>query len=179
VTTKFDVDGVTVILRRNTANEVIAANLYLLGGARQITPANAGIEALLLLAASAARAGSRRDGAAAHRTLGSTISIEANDDWSAIGLHAIRGTFDSTWAILAGPRDGSDAFALATWRSRAISSSREHVSVRRIRTAQPKSSRTACCTCSIPYALEATGNAGVARGDHGATTPRRTTHNSS
>ena len=32
VTTRFDVDGVTVILRRNTANEVIAANLYLLGG---------------------------------------------------------------------------------------------------------------------------------------------------
>ena len=43
VTTKFDVDGVTVILRQNPANEVIAANLYLLGGARQVTPANAGI----------------------------------------------------------------------------------------------------------------------------------------
>ena len=102
VTTRFDVDGVTVILRRNTANEVIAANLYLLGGARQITPANAGIEALLLLAS---ERGTRRFPGATVRqrtaTLGSTISIEANDDWSAIGLHAIRGTFDSTWAILA------------------------------------------------------------------------------
>ena len=102
VTTKFDVDGVTVILRRNTANEVIAANLYLLGGARQLTPANAGIEALLLLAS---ERGTRKFPGAAVRqrtaTLGSTISIEANDDWSAIGLHAIRGTFDSTWAILA------------------------------------------------------------------------------
>jgi zinc protease len=102
VTTKFDVDGVTVILRRNTANEVIAANLYLLGGARQLTPANAGIEALLLLAS---ERGTRRFPGATVRqrtaTLGSTISVEANDDWSAIGLHAIRGTFDSTWAILA------------------------------------------------------------------------------
>jgi len=102
VTTKFDVDGVTVILRRNTANEVIAANLYLLGGARQITSANAGIEALLLLAS---ERGTRKFPGASVRqrtaTLGSTISIEANDDWSAIGLHAIRGTFDSTWAILA------------------------------------------------------------------------------
>ena len=102
VTTKFDVDGVTVILRRNTANEVIAANLYLLGGARQITAANAGIEALLLLAS---ERGTRKFPGASVRqrtaTLGSTISIEANDDWSAIGLHAIRGTFDSTWAILA------------------------------------------------------------------------------
>jgi hypothetical protein len=50
ITTKFDVDGVTVILRRNPSNEVIAANLYLLGGARQITSGNAGIEAQLLLA---------------------------------------------------------------------------------------------------------------------------------
>ena len=102
VTTKFDVDGVTVILRRNPSNEVIAANLYLLGGARQITAANAGIEALLLLAS---ERGTRKFPGATVRqrtaTLGSTISIEANDDWSAIGLHAIRGTFDSTWAILA------------------------------------------------------------------------------
>ena len=102
VTTKFDVDGVTVILRRNPSNEVIAANLYLLGGARQITAANAGIEALLLVAS---ERGTRKFPGATVRqrtaTLGSTISIEANDDWSAIGLHAIRGTFDSTWAILA------------------------------------------------------------------------------
>jgi zinc protease len=102
ITTKFDVDGVSVILRRNTANEVIAANLYLLGGARQLTPATAGIEGLLLLAS---ERGTRRFPGASVRqrtaTLGSTISIEANDDWSAIGLHAIRSTFDSTWAILA------------------------------------------------------------------------------
>jgi len=102
ITTKFDVDGVTVILRRNTANEVIAANLYLLGGARQLTPANAGIEALLLVAS---ERGTRRFPGATVRqrtaTLGSTISVEANDDWCAIGLHAIRATFDSTWAILA------------------------------------------------------------------------------
>jgi zinc protease len=102
VTTKFAVDGVTVILRQNPANEVIAANLYLLGGARQLTPANAGIEALILLAS---ERGTRRfPGASARQqtaTLGSTISVEANDDWSAIGLHAIRSTFDSTWAIMA------------------------------------------------------------------------------
>ena len=69
VTTKFDVDGVTVILRRNTANEVIAANLYLLGGARQLTPTNAGIEALLLLAS---ERGTRKFPGATvrHRTFG-------------------------------------------------------------------------------------------------------------
>ena len=35
-TTSFDVSGVHVILRQNNANNVVAANLYLLGGSRQI-----------------------------------------------------------------------------------------------------------------------------------------------
>ena len=43
-TTSFDVSGVRVILRQNDANNVVAANLYMLGGARQVTAANAGIE---------------------------------------------------------------------------------------------------------------------------------------
>ena len=48
LTTSFEVSGVRVILRQNAANNVVAANLYLLGGARQVTPANAGIEPILL-----------------------------------------------------------------------------------------------------------------------------------
>lgn len=102
VTTKFDVNGVTVILRRNTATEVVTANLYLLGGARQLTPATAGIETLLL--ATSERGTRLFSGAAVRQRtarLGSTITIDPSDDWTAIGLHAIRATFDSTWAILA------------------------------------------------------------------------------
>ncbi|MEO7455950.1 MAG: pitrilysin family protein [Gemmatimonadaceae bacterium] len=102
VTSKFDVNGLTVILRKNTANEVVVANLYLLGGARQITAQTSGIEAMLLAASE--RGTKRFPGAAVRQRtarLGSTIGIEANDDWSAIGLHAIRATFDSTWAIFA------------------------------------------------------------------------------
>jgi zinc protease len=101
-TTKFDVDGIPVILRHNPANEVIVANLYLLGGTRQLTPQTAGIEAMLL---AASERGTRKfpGSMVRQRTarLGSAITIEANDDWSAIGLHAIRSTFDSTWALLA------------------------------------------------------------------------------
>ena len=47
-TTSFEVNGLTVILRRNTATDVVAANMYLLGGTQQLTPATQGIEALLL-----------------------------------------------------------------------------------------------------------------------------------
>ena len=101
-TTKFDVNGVSVILRRNIATEVVVASLYLLGGTRQLTPATAGIEAMVL--ATSERGTRHFPGAAVRQRtarLGSTISIEASDDWSAIGLHAIRATFDSTWAIFA------------------------------------------------------------------------------
>ena len=101
-TSKFDVGGVSVILRRNPANEVVVANLYLLGGSRQLTPATAGVEALVL---ATSERGSRRFPGATLRQrtarLGSTITIEASDDWSVIGLRAIRATFDSTWALLA------------------------------------------------------------------------------
>ena len=47
-TSTFEVNGLRVILRRNTANDVVAANLYLLGGVQQLTPATQGIEAFLL-----------------------------------------------------------------------------------------------------------------------------------
>lgn len=102
VTTMFDVAGIPVILRRNPANEVVVANLYLLGGARQLTAQTAGIEAMAL--ATSERGTRRFPGSVLRQRtarLGSTISIEASDDWSAIGLHAIRATFDSTWALLA------------------------------------------------------------------------------
>jgi zinc protease len=101
-TTRFDVDRIPVILRRNTANEVVVANLYLLGGTRQLTPQTAGIEAMLLAASE--RGTKKFPGSTLRQRtarLGSTINIEAGDDWSAIGLHAIRSTFDSTWALLA------------------------------------------------------------------------------
>ena len=101
-TTRFVVDGIPVILRRNTSNDVVAANLYLLGGTRQLTPQTAGIEAMLLLASE--RGTKKYPGAEVRQRLarlGSSITLEANDDWSQIGLHAIRDGFDSTWAILA------------------------------------------------------------------------------
>jgi zinc protease len=101
-TTRFEVDGIPVILRRNTSNDVVVANLYLLGGTRQLTPQTAGIEAMLLVAS---ERGTRKYPGAAVRQklarLGSRITLEANDDWSQIGLHSIRGALDSTWSILA------------------------------------------------------------------------------
>jgi zinc protease len=101
-TTSFDVSGVHVILRQNNANNVVAANLYLLGGARQVTDANAGIEPILLDVSergtlhypknSLRRAMSR---------LGSEIVTTPTADWTMFGIRSSAEVFDSTWAIFA------------------------------------------------------------------------------
>ena len=102
LTTSFDVSGVHVILRQNSANNVVAANLYLLGGARQVTDANAGIEPVLL---DVSERGTRQYPKNALRRamskLGSEIVISASPDWTMFGIRSSAEVFDSTWAIFA------------------------------------------------------------------------------
>ena len=102
LTTKFEVSGIPVILRRVTANNVVAANLYLLGGARQLTPSTQGIENFLLEATERGTAKYPRDVLRGKMALlGSTIAVGPGMDWTAIGLRSTVPNFDSTWAILA------------------------------------------------------------------------------
>lgn len=102
LTSRFEVSGIPVILRRVTANNVVAANLYLLGGVRQLTPETQGIENLLLEATERGTAKYPRDVLRAKMALlGSAIAIGTGVDWTAIGLRSTVPNFDSTWAILA------------------------------------------------------------------------------
>jgi len=102
LTSSFDVAGVHVILRQNDANNVVAANLYLLGGARQITEANAGIEPILL---DVSERGTQRYPKNALRRamakLGSEIVVAPTADWTMFGIRSSAEVFDSTWAIFA------------------------------------------------------------------------------
>jgi len=99
-TSEFTVNGLKVILRRNTATDVIAANLYLLGGSQQLTPATQGIEALLF---AASERGSRKfPGPKLRQELaraGSVIDLSLNEDWTTYSLKAIRSAFDTSWVI--------------------------------------------------------------------------------
>ena len=100
LTTSFDVSGIQVILRQSTANNVVAANLYLLGGTRQVTLETAGIEPLLLEVsdrgtAKYSRAILRRKMSA----LGSEIVTDPSDDWTMFGIRTTTEVLDSTWAI--------------------------------------------------------------------------------
>ena len=102
LTMKFDVSGIPVIMRRVTANNVVAANLYLLGGARQLTPETQGIELMLLEASERGTQKYPRDVLRARMAaLGSAIGVSAGADWTSVGLRATTTGLDSTWAILA------------------------------------------------------------------------------
>ncbi len=101
-TVAYDASGVRVIQRIDTTSEIVVANLYLLGGTRQVTPATAGIEAFLLDATGRGtrlypRERLRRQMA----RLGTAIAIDAEEDWTSIGIRATRTTFDSTWSVFA------------------------------------------------------------------------------
>ncbi|HEX2778395.1 MAG TPA: pitrilysin family protein [Gemmatimonadaceae bacterium] len=101
-TDDFLVDGIHVVLRRTTANDVVAANVYLLGGTRQLTDSTQGIEAMLL---AASERGTKRFSKEALRALtarlGSSIDIDPGVDWTMIGSRGLRDSFDSTWIVLA------------------------------------------------------------------------------
>jgi zinc protease len=100
ITTSFDVSGIKVILRQISGNDVVAANLYLLGGTRQVTPATAGIEPFLLEASERGTQKYTRD--RLRRTmakLGTEIVVIPSHDWTVFGIRSNREAFDSTWSI--------------------------------------------------------------------------------
>jgi zinc protease len=101
-TTRFVVDGIPVILRRVVTNDVVSANVYLLGGARQVTDETAGIEPFLLDVSE--RGTLHYPRSVLRRTmarLGTTIVVEPQLDWTVVGVRATSATFDSTWSIMA------------------------------------------------------------------------------
>jgi zinc protease len=102
LTTNFTVDGIQVILRRNNANNVVAANLYLLGGARQIDRANAGIEPFLLAVSERGTKKYPRSQILRKMSfLGSQIVVAPSSDWTLFGIRTTQQVFDSTWMIFA------------------------------------------------------------------------------
>ncbi len=102
LTSRFDVAGIPVILRRVTANAVVAANLYLLGGVRQLNTSNEGIESLLLEASERGTQKYPRDILRAKMArLGGAIGVSPGLDWTTVALRSTVAGFDSTWAILA------------------------------------------------------------------------------
>jgi zinc protease len=102
LTTSFDVGGIHVILRKNDANNVVAANLYLLGGVREVKDANSGIEPILLdVSERGTQRYSKNSLRRAMARLGSEILVAPSADWTMFGIRSTTEVFDSTWSIFA------------------------------------------------------------------------------
>lgn len=100
---QYEVNGLRVVhQRRPAATNVIAVELFLLGGSRQVTSDNAGIEPLLL---EASRYGTKKyPGDNARRALakaGTPINVLATSDWTTFCFHGLKQDFDSAWAVFA------------------------------------------------------------------------------
>jgi zinc protease len=101
-TTLFDVAGIRVILRQVWANDIVAGNLYLLGGTQELTERTAGIEVLMLEASGYGTTHYSRDALRNQlAALGSTVQVESSQDWTKVGFRGITSAFDSTWTLFA------------------------------------------------------------------------------
>ncbi|MGB9180042.1 MAG: insulinase family protein, partial [Pyrinomonadaceae bacterium] len=82
--TEFDVNGLKVLLKKRAGSQTVATGLFIRGGARNITKENAGIESLMLGAASEASANFPRERMRAELArMGTQIGSSVNYDYSA------------------------------------------------------------------------------------------------
>jgi zinc protease len=98
--TEFDVNGLKVLVKRRLNSPTVAAGLFIRGGARNLTGKNAGIENLML---SAATEGSKKFPRETLRRelsrTGSSVGSSASNDYSVMSLASTRQNFDRSWEI--------------------------------------------------------------------------------
>jgi zinc protease len=100
-TTSYSLNGIQVIHRQGTANLVVV-NLYLLGGVRNATRETAGTEPFYLAASEQGTERYPKD--VLRRSMartGSSITLDANDDWTLFGIRTTTEVLDSVWNIFA------------------------------------------------------------------------------
>lgn len=129
--TAFDVDGVPVLLKTVTSNEVVHIGLYLDGGSAGWTGQTAGAEHLALVTMARGGAASTTRGAwnAALDRVGASVSAGSGYDFSSVQLSCIGDALDVVWpgflAMLEDPglRDGD----IALHREQIVTSLRSEV----------------------------------------------------
>ena len=98
--TEFDVNGLKVLIKRREGSQTVVAGLFIKGGSRNITSANAGIEDLMLDAASEASVNFPRERLRTELSrMGTAISSGVNYDYSALTLACTRTNFYRSWEI--------------------------------------------------------------------------------
>jgi zinc protease len=98
--TEFDVNGLKVLVKKREGSLTVVAGLFIKGGARNITAANAGIENLMLDAASEASVNFPRERMRSELArMGASIASGVNYDYTALTMATTRPNFDRTWDI--------------------------------------------------------------------------------
>ena len=99
---EFSVNGLKVVVKNNPANSIVSAQLYLRGGAMNLTEHTQGIEPLLLNSALKGTKNYPKD--ALHAILdktGSLITSVSNRDFSSVTLRCLVGDLDVLWNVFA------------------------------------------------------------------------------
>src|SRR5262249_33593346 len=97
---EFDVNGLKVLIKRREGSQTVAAGLFIKGGSRNINPSNAGIESLMLAAATEASANFPRDRMRSETArIGTVIGSSVNHDYSVLSLASTRLYLDRSWQI--------------------------------------------------------------------------------
>jgi zinc protease len=99
---EFAVNGLKVILKKNPANEVIVAQLYIRGGVMNLTPEIAGIEPLLFDAAEAGTAKYPKEEINGEQArMGTQIGNDVKRDYGLYQMRCVKAHFDRSWDIFA------------------------------------------------------------------------------
>ena len=97
---EFDVNGLKVLLKRREGSLTVAAGLFIRGGAANINAQNAGIETLMLSAATEATTNFPREKMRSELSrMGTLIGSSSNNDYSVLSLGTTRMHFDRSWEI--------------------------------------------------------------------------------
>jgi zinc protease len=98
--TEFEVNGLKVLVKRREGSLTVAAGLFIKGGTRNITQTNAGIEALMLSAATDASVNYPRERMRPELSrMGTVLGSSVNYDYSNLSLICTRPNFDKSWEI--------------------------------------------------------------------------------
>jgi len=99
---EFTVNGLKVILKKNSANEVIVTQLYIRGGVLNLTPEIAGLEPLLFEAAEKGTAKFPKEKITAELArMGAQIGSDVRRDYSLYQMRCVKTHFDLSWEIFA------------------------------------------------------------------------------
>lgn len=100
--TEFEVNGLKVLVKRREGSLTVAAGLFVRGGTRNINADNAGIEALMLSAATDASANYPRERMRTELSrMGTVLNSSVGYDFSMLTLISTRPNFDKSWDMFA------------------------------------------------------------------------------